>query len=54
MVTEERDFADVDPRVMVSEQFFSGRGWSQVKGWMDANIGQTGQISGGGGGGCGV
>ena len=53
MATENKDFADVDPKLVVSEQFFSGRGWSQLKTWMDANIGPTRQ-SAPQGGGCGV
>jgi hypothetical protein len=51
--TQDKNFTDVDPKLAVSEQYFSGRGWSRVKGWLDANLGQT-QQSAQQGGGCGV
>ncbi len=53
MATEDKSFADLDPRLAVSEQYFSGRGWSRVKGWLDANLGQTQQAPQQGGS-CGV
>jgi hypothetical protein len=53
MAVENRDFADIDPQIVVSRQYFSGPGWSQVKGWLEANIGPTGQSTPQGGG-CGV
>ena len=54
MATEGTEFADIDPALFVSEQLFSGRGWSQVRGWLDQNLGDAGQNGGQGGGGCGV
>lgn len=48
------EFADVDARTFVSEQFFSGRGWSQLKGWLESNVTDGAQASPQGGGGCGV
>ena len=53
-VTEGQKFADVDARTFVSEQFFSGRGWSQLKGWLESNVDNGNQASPQGGGGCGV
>ncbi len=53
LVTQDRDFSEVDPRTFVSEQYFSGRGWSLVKGWLDSNLGPVTR-SGATGGGCGV
>lgn len=53
MVTENKDFKDIDPKIFVSQQFFSGRGWSQLKGWLKQNVGNSQQTAPGGGG-CGV
>ena len=54
LVTADQSFADIDARDFVSERFFSGSGWSRVKGWLDANLGVTPQGGNGGGSGCGV
>jgi len=53
LATEKKSFADIEPRKFVSAQFFSGPGWSQVKGWLDANLGKTNDTPQSGGG-CGV
>ncbi len=53
-VTDNLDFADVDPRVFVSRDLFSGRGWSALKGWLERNVGGGTQQAVPGGGGCGV
>ncbi len=53
MMTENKEFQDIDPKIFVSQQFFSGRGWSQVKRWLDSNLKGNQQIVPGGGG-CGV
>ncbi len=54
-VTESVDFEDVNSRTFVSEQFFSVRGWSQLKGWLESNVENGNQASPQeGGGGCGV
>ncbi len=53
-VTEGKSFDDVDARSAVSEQYFSGRGWSGLKGWLEQNVGGAGQQAPQGGGGCGV
>lgn len=52
-ITEDKSFEEIDARVFVSEQFFSGRGWSGLKGWLNNNLGNTNQ-SAPQGGGCGV
>ncbi len=53
-MTEGIDFKDVDARVAVSEAFFSGRGWSQLKGWLNQNTETAPSSVPQGGGGCGV
>jgi len=53
LATQDKDFAEIDPRLAVSQQYFSGPGWSQVKGWLDANLGAT-EPAKQTGGGCGV
>jgi len=53
-VTDNLDFGEVDPRVFVSRDLFSGRGWSALKGWLERNLGAAGQQAVPGGGGCGV
>jgi hypothetical protein len=52
-VTKNEDFKDIDSKVFVSEQFFSGRGWSGLKGWLEKNLGSVDQVESSGGG-CGV
>ncbi len=55
MITDGTEFKDIDPRQAVSEQFFSGRGWSGLKGWLNQNAnGGAQQQAPAGGGGCGV
>ncbi len=53
-VAENKEFKDIDPRIFVSQQFFSGRGWSQVKGWLESNLKGGQKAAPQGGGGCGV
>ncbi len=53
-ITEDKDFKDIDARAAVSEQYFSGRGWSGLKGWLEQNLGSAQQQAPQGGGGCGV
>ncbi len=53
VATQNTDFAQLDARVAVSKRVFSGRGWSQVKGWLNSNLGETRQTPQQGGG-CGV
>ena len=54
MVTENKDFKDVDPKLAVSAQLFSGQGWSGLKAWLDKNLNLgTKQLTPKGGG-CGV
>ena len=49
---EGKTFAQIDPRLVVSEQFSSGRGWSNTRKWLANN--NLIQKSPNGGGGCGV
>lgn len=54
-VVKNKDFAEIDPRTFVGRQFFSGRGWSGLKGWLASNLGGGArQQAAQGGGGCGV
>ncbi len=55
-VTKDIDFKDIDAKVFVSKQFFSGRGWSGLKGWLESNLNSDVKQteSQGSGGGCGV
>ncbi len=55
MINEGTDFAQLDGRTFVSRDYFSGQGWSRVKGWLQKNASGAQQApTGGGGGGCGV
>ncbi len=54
MLTEGAEFKDIDAKTAVSEQMFSGRGWSGLKGWLEQNSGGQQQQAPAGGGGCGV
>ncbi len=51
---ENIDFADLDARTFVSRQYFSARGWTQVKNWVLRNLPGIESPASGGGGGCGV
>ncbi len=55
LLVEKQNFDQVDAKTAVSERFFSGRGWSGLKAWLEQNLGggQT-EAPAGGGGGCGV
>ena len=54
MTTENKSFADIDSKTFVSQQFFSAKGWSQLKSKLNTlNSGQQ-QVAPQGGGGCGV
>jgi hypothetical protein len=46
------DFADVDPKTVVSRDFSSGQGWSKTKKWLASN--NLVEKAPSGGGGCGV
>ncbi len=52
-VTENKDFSELDPRIILSSSMFSARGWSNVKNWLNKNV-KTDQINNLGGGACGV
>tara|TARA_B100000745_G_scaffold300564_1_gene255325 strand:- start:10533 stop:11999 length:1467 start_codon:yes stop_codon:yes gene_type:complete len=54
MVTEGKAFKDIDGSMFLSEQFFSGRGWSQVRGWLESNVQGGVESQTPNGGGCGV
>ncbi len=54
MITENKDFTELDAKTFVSKQYFSGRGWSQVKKWLEQNVDVEQQQTSNEGGGCGV
>ena len=54
VVTQNKNFEDVDPKIVVSEKFFSGRGWGGLKGWLQQNLGGSVQQAPASSGGCGV
>lgn len=51
-VKEGKDFKEIDPRLIVSEEFSSGGGWSNTKKWLANN--NLIEKAPSGGGGCGV
>ncbi len=53
-ITENKDFKDIDAKITVSKRFFSWRGWSGLKGWLQKNSNTGQQQAPQSGGGCGV
>ncbi len=53
---EGKDFTELDPRTFVSEQYWSARGVSQIKKWLQSNVsnGSKQEVPAESSGGCGV